>query len=301
MVFPMRYILPLKYVDAIARTKSIRAAAENLSITPSALNRRILAMEEELGVEIFERSAQGVKLNSAGEIFIQHARNHMADLERVRSRIADLKGMRLGHVKIAATHETTGSFLPAQIQRYRSEFPGVTFEVSVMPAENAENALSDLSADIAVIFEPKRVNEFHSLIHSRQALHCLIASNHKLAKKKSLGLMECLEHPLLLPQRGNGIREMLETATRIKRLSMNPTIESNSPQLLSSLARESAGIGFTIPLALEQIERDRGLIAVPLDTKDVPAGLLFAGQLRLRTLPVAAAKFVEEMSKSMGG
>ena len=201
----MRYILPLKYVDAIGRTRSIRAAAENLSITPSALNRRILAMQEELGVEIFERTAQGVKLNSAGEVFIQHARSHMPDLERVRSRIADLKGMRLGHIKIAATHETAGSFLPAQIQRYRSEFPGVTFEVSVMPAENAENALSDLSVDIAVIFEPKRVNEFHGLIHSRQALYSLVASNHKLAKKKSLGLMEFLEHPLLLPQRGNGI------------------------------------------------------------------------------------------------
>jgi DNA-binding transcriptional LysR family regulator len=293
----MRYILPLKYVDAIARTKSIRAAAENLSITPSALNRRILAMEDELGVEIFERSAQGVKLNSAGEIFIQHARNQLADLERVRSRIADLKGMRLGHVRIAATHETASSFLPTEIQRYRADFPGVTFEISVMPAELAENALIEQTADIAIIFEPKRISEFHSLILSRQELVCLVAPHHKLAKKKSIGLMECLEWPLLLPQRGNGIREVLETATAIKRLGIVPTIESNSPQLLTHIARQGNGIAFTTPLAMDQNVKDTSLVAIPLDGKDVPGGMLFVGQLRLRTLPVAAAKFVEEMRK----
>ncbi len=295
----MRYILPLKYVDAIARTKSIRAAAENLSITPSALNRRILAMEEELGVEIFERSAQGVKLNSAGEIFIQHARNHLADLERVRSRIADLKGMRLGRVKIAATQETASLFLPTEIQKYRSDFPGVTFEVSVMPAEQAERALIEQSADIAVIFEPKRVTEFHSLINTSQSIVCLVGPDHRLAKREMVGLMECLDSPLLLPQRGNGIREMLETATSIKRLSISPAIESNSPQLLSNIASEGKGIAFTVPLALDHKNQNPNLISIPLDTKDVPPGLLFVGQLRLRTLPVAAAKFVEEIRKTL--
>ena len=293
----MRYILPLKYVDAIARTRSIRAAAENLSITPSALNRRILAMEEELGVEIFERTAQGVKLNSAGEIFIQHARSHMADLERVRSRIADLKGMRMGRVRIASTHETASSFLPAEIHRYRSQFPGVTFEITVMPAERAESALLDQTADIAVVFEPKRIAEFHSLIHARQELVCLVAPGHKLAKRKSVRLMECMEWPLLLPQRGNGIREVLETATSIKRLSINPAIESNSPQLLANIAGQGDGIAFTIPLAMAQVARDAQLVAIPLDPKDAAGGLLFVGQLRSRTLPVAAAKFVEEMRK----
>ena len=48
----MRHTLPLKYLDAFAQTNSIRSAAEQLSITPSALNRRILSIEEELGVEL---------------------------------------------------------------------------------------------------------------------------------------------------------------------------------------------------------------------------------------------------------
>ena len=51
----MRHLLPLKYIDAVAKAGSIRKAAETLAITSTALNRRILAMEEDLGVPIFER------------------------------------------------------------------------------------------------------------------------------------------------------------------------------------------------------------------------------------------------------
>ena len=48
----MRHLLPYKYVEEIAKAGSIRKAAETLSITPSALNRRLLAIEEELDVAV---------------------------------------------------------------------------------------------------------------------------------------------------------------------------------------------------------------------------------------------------------
>ena len=67
----MRALVNLEYVDAIARSGSIRRAADVLSITPSALHRRLLSIEDELEVQIFERLPRGVRLNAAGEILIQ--------------------------------------------------------------------------------------------------------------------------------------------------------------------------------------------------------------------------------------
>ena len=96
----MRHLLPFRYIDAIARAGSIRKAAETLAITPSALNRRLLAVEDELGVELFERMSNGVVLNVAGEILLEHIRNQISDMERVKSRIADLSGERRGSVSI---------------------------------------------------------------------------------------------------------------------------------------------------------------------------------------------------------
>ena len=57
----MKHLLPLTYINAVSKAGSIRRAAENLAITSTALNRRILAMEDELGVPIFERLARGVR------------------------------------------------------------------------------------------------------------------------------------------------------------------------------------------------------------------------------------------------
>ena len=83
----MKHLLPLIYIDTIAKSGSIRKAAEVLSITSTALNRRVLAMEEELGVPIFERLARGVRPTTAGEILIHHIRGQLTDMDRVKSQI----------------------------------------------------------------------------------------------------------------------------------------------------------------------------------------------------------------------
>ena len=107
----------------------IRKAAVTLAITSTALNRRILVMEEELGVFIFERLARGVRLTTAGEILIHHIRKQLIDMERVKSQIADLTGERRGHVSIACSQALFSFFLPEQIVVYRKEHPVVRFSV----------------------------------------------------------------------------------------------------------------------------------------------------------------------------
>ena len=98
----MRALLNFQFIEAIARAGSIRQAAEALSITSSALNRRLIATEEEKGVQIFERLARGVRLNAAGEVLIHHIRSLLSDFERIKSQ-SDLSGARRGHVSIACS------------------------------------------------------------------------------------------------------------------------------------------------------------------------------------------------------
>src|SRR4051812_19981729 len=69
----------LTYMDAVARHGSIRKAAEALHIASSALNRRILDLEDELGTLLFERLPRGVRLSAAGELFIGYVRRSLTD------------------------------------------------------------------------------------------------------------------------------------------------------------------------------------------------------------------------------
>ncbi|MEL6264839.1 MAG: LysR family transcriptional regulator, partial [Pseudomonadota bacterium] len=99
----MRHLRTFTMIEEVSRAGSIRKAAEDMNITSSALNRQIQRFEAEFGSPIFERLPRGVRLNTAGEMLVQHYRAMASDLARVQSQVADLTGARRGHVSIACS------------------------------------------------------------------------------------------------------------------------------------------------------------------------------------------------------
>lgn len=295
----MRYMTTIRFIDAVARAGSIRKAADELAITSTALNRRILAVEEELGAPIFERLPRGVRLNSAGEILIHHIRNQISDMERVKAQIADLAGERRGHVAIACSQALLPYFLPEQINLYRDEHPGVTFGVFLRDRAAAEEALVDHTADIAIVFEPVRMAEFHTLMRVRQQMHAVFSPNHPLAGRPVVRLRDALEYPIALPTTPYGVRHLLEVAMQNSTLNMRPVIESDSFEFLRSYAGAEQTVSFQIPIGLPDDQANGKFASAPIDPADVPIGILYMGQLRNRTLPVAAAKFAAGISTAL--
>ena len=296
----MRHLQSYRYVDAIARIGSIRGAAETLAITPSALNRRVLALEDELGVAIFERMAHGVRLSAAGELMIHHIRNQLSDIERVKSQIADLSGMRRGHVSIACSQALLPFFLPEQIATYRREHPNVTFGVHLRDRAAAEQALADHSADIALVFEPVRMSDFQTLTTVRQPIHAVMSAAHPLAQNASLRLRECLRYPIALPATAYGVRYLLDASiarNSLKILEIRPAVESDSFEFLRRYVMSEDLITFQIPIGLPPSTAGADLTSIPINSRDVPDGLLYMGQLRGRILPVATARFAGEVTK----
>src|SRR5271163_4930744 len=133
----MRHLRILNYVDEVARSRSIRGAAERMNVTASAVNRRIADLEEELGAPLFERRPRGVRLTAAGEVFVNFLRQHNGDVERMKSQIEDLKGMRRGTVRIACSQALALEFLPREVAAFRERFSSVSFEVRVLDHEQA--------------------------------------------------------------------------------------------------------------------------------------------------------------------
>lgn len=297
-LLPMKHLMPLRYIEAVARSGSIRKAAETMSITSTALNRRILAMEEELGVQIFERLPRGVRLSAAGEILIHHIRSQLSDMERVKSQIADLSGERRGHVSIACSQALLPYFLPEQVSRYRLAHPAVTFSILLRDREAAEQALVDMTADLALVFEPVRMAEFDVLQIIRQPVHAVMNARHPLADRDKLRLRDCLAYPVALPTKGYGVRHILDTAVRRTTLDMDVVVESDSFEFLRAHARAEDILSFQIPIGLPTPGQVHDFVGLPLDDQDVPPGVLYFGQLKGRTLPVAAARFAHQLLES---
>ena len=86
----MRHLKLLANVVEVARSGSIRKAAERLNLTPSAMNRRIQDLEAEVGTPLFERRPRGVRLTTAGEMFVRYARSQIAEAHVIGA-IGDLR------------------------------------------------------------------------------------------------------------------------------------------------------------------------------------------------------------------
>ncbi|MEJ8472498.1 LysR family transcriptional regulator [Roseibium algae] len=296
----MRHLTTMALVDVVARTGSIRKAAEEMAITPSALHRRVQAFEEELGEQIFERLPHGVRLNAAGEMVILHIRNQIAETDRLKSRLADLSGMRRGHVSIACSQALTPYFLPKEIAKYRKAFPEVTFDVRVLDHLAAEQALIDYSVDLALVFDSAQMAEFEVSVAARQELRAIMVADHPLAKKEVLRLRDCLKFPLALPTTNLGGRQLLQKSVALTSLHLSPSIESNSFEFLKKYILEEKALTFQIPIgAPDEIADDERLVSRKLDERDVYSGLLYFGQKRGRILPVASARFADQLSLSL--
>lgn len=295
----MRHLTTFKLIDTVARSRSIRQAAEEVSITPSALHRRIQNFEEEIGEIIFERLPNGVRLNAAGELVIHHIRRQLAETDRLKSRLGDLSGVRRGHISIACSQALTPYFLPGEIAKYRKDFPMVTFDVVVLDHLAAENALANYQVDLALVFDSHQRPEFEVTLVAHQELRAIMAADHPLSKQDIVRLRDCLQYPVVLPTKSFGGRLLLEEAVSRTSLVLEPTIQSNSFEFLKTYILNEQAITFQIPIGLPQDGFKNNLISKKIQSSDINDGFLYLGQRRGRTLPVASARFADQIAQTL--
>lgn len=295
----MRHLDPFRDIVTIARAGSIRKAAEILNISSTALNRRLLAIEEDFGVRIFERLPKGLRLSSSGELVIRHMRNQLSQHDYLVSQIDNLSGLRRGHVSIACSQALLPHFLPEQIAAFRTAHADVTFNVRLRDRGMAESALQDHSADIAIVLEPMNLSVFQIELSVGQPILCMMRETHPLAAKDTIRLGDCSQYHVALPESDYGVRFLMDRTLITAVHGLKPVIEADSFEFLRGLAQHEDVLTFHIPISLPA-RPPSGLVYRPLDARDVGEGRLSIGYLKGRTLPVAAASFLEHVCRALG-
>jgi DNA-binding transcriptional LysR family regulator len=291
----MKHLRIMRYVDEVARAGSIRKAADHLNVTASAVNRRIMDLEEELGAQLFERRPRGVRLTAAGEVFVSYLREQDGDVERMKSQIEDLKGMRRGTVRIACSQALALDFLPREIGEFRKRHSLVSFDVKVLDHEQAMAALASYEVDLVLVFRPPFLANFQSLMTLEQRMVAVVAVGHPLASRRTIRLRDCASYPVALPERSIGGRQLLEEVSARSRITFQIAAESNSFEMLRGLVTQANLISFQIRIGTLPEGNKFGLVARDIDDRDVPRANLVLGQLRSRNLPIPSAIFAERL------
>ena len=293
----MNHLRFLRYADEVARAGSIRQAAERLHVAPSAVNRRIQDLEEELGTPLFERLPRGMRLTAAGELFVRYIRGRSSELERVRSEIEELQGLRRGSVRLVASQALAPRFLPAAINDFGKTHPLVGFDARIGDHVQAASALRSFETDLALVFNLAPEADIERVCAVEQKLMAIMHKRHPLAKAKTLRLRDCADHPVVLPNRDTGGRQLLERFLARSSTSIRAMVESNSFEFLRGCLYDGQSISFQMAIGTQT--EDPNIVARDIEDRGFPRGELVLASLRGRQLPVIAYAFAEFLRKRL--
>ena len=264
----------LRYFAEVVRAGSIRKAAEQLHVVPTAVNRQILNLEEELGAPLFERVRGTLKLTQVGEIVLAHARSTLSAYDGVRERIAAVQGLRHGEVTLATTPGLASAFLPSLVNRFRTEHPGIHLQLLDSPVAEVLRSVHAGDSDLGLAFDVPEGAGFRILFTSEWPIGAVVPPGHPLARQGTALLSDCMGYPLILPAPALSLRPLLEGAFALGAVRASPVVESTSTALIRQLVMRGAGITFLNRLDVDEERRAGQLVFVPLrDTHPRPQTL----------------------------
>lgn len=286
----------LRYLDEVAKAGSIRKAATSLHVTSSAINRRILLLEEQLGTQIFERHPSGLRLTAAGEVLIHHVRRTLQDQERAESELEELRGIRRGRVQIAAI-EGAVELLAVALAEFHKQYPRITYGITIAPSAVIPVLVGSGDAHIGVSFNSPVTKGVRRIASATLEIGAVMRPDHPLAEKRTLRLADCARYPICLPGADVSVTRVLREAFAERKIEIEPLLLCNSVEAVKALVREGLGVTFKSALGLEREMRSEELafrgLREPLNEK------LQLLEQTGRNLPVAAAKLQEFLKKSI--
>jgi DNA-binding transcriptional LysR family regulator len=282
------------YFDAIIRHGSIRSAAKALRIASSALNRRVLDLEEELGTSLFDRLQSGVRLTAAGEAFAAHVRRTLGDLHRFGDQIRELQGLMGGHVGVGAAESAAVDMVPGAVAAFQREHPGVRFTVAVGTPRTMLSDLLDDRVDMILTHERPDHPDVVILAAAPKCFCALMHPAHPLAAHPRLQLRDCQDYPIVLADSALAGRSLIETTLARSSLQFAPVLITNMVEVMKQYVRNSNAICFQFRVG-PATEQGGDLVAKPLVDPELAKASLMLATRRGRVLPPGAASFCEKL------
>jgi len=237
----------LRYLDVVARVGTIRKAAAQLNVASSAINRQIIALEEELGEPLFERMPRRLRLTATGEVLIQHVRETLRAHEQTMQRIEAMRGLKRGAVTLATTLGLSAGPMAGIVGDYLSRYQRVQVRVSSAVTEVIANAVLNGEASLGLAYSIPPRPGLKTLFAVDLPLGAVIAAGHPLAARPELRLHELLDFPLVMAEPGMSLRAAIDLAfSRFDRVS--PVLETNSMALMRNFIADSDAVALLNPL-----------------------------------------------------
>lgn len=187
----------LRYLDEVARQGSIRKAAAVLNVSSTSINRKIINIEENLGIRLFERSPEGVEITPAGKIVLEHCRKTLYDFGQIKTIIDDIRDLRTGHLRIQTLDSVTFGILPQVLEQFSDKYPGISLSVTTAQPDQITNAVADGETDIGISFTNESPKEVRFFAEKAAPFGLIMRPDHPLAERMNVTIEDVVGYPLV--------------------------------------------------------------------------------------------------------
>lgn len=238
----------LRTLIHVAELGSLSKAADQLNIAQPALSRQVKMLEEELGTRLFDRHGRGMVATEAGQDILVRARRVLAEIEEMRVVSSDPDAPLRGHVSIGMPPTISDILAAPIVSAFNDRHPDATLRVVSAYSGFLLDWVHRGHVDVAVLYDPKSAQSLRSQPLLEEILYLIGSASQKLPKRAPVAFSKLDKHNLLLPSRGHGLRDLLESCASRNGSHLNVKVEADSYSTLKNLVL--AGHGTTIlPLA----------------------------------------------------
>ncbi|MGE0386033.1 MAG: LysR family transcriptional regulator [Gammaproteobacteria bacterium] len=273
-----------------ARTQSVSAAAELIFLSQPAVSLLIKALEDDLGVALFERRGPRISLTPEGRILHELAEPLVDGIETLPAAFLErCNKVEAGQLDIAASESTILYILPPVVKRFAALFPRVRFKLHNTTGRGGLALLRSGTVDLAVgsILEVPEDVEYQPMLQYQPVL--ITPPEHPLSTKPGLTLEDIAGHALILPPRHLSTWRIVEQFFRQRNVAYSVAVEAGSWEVIKEYVKAGVGVSIVASICLQ---RDENLAVRPLGDW-FPKRRYGLAVMRDGHLSTAAQKFID--------
>lgn len=286
----------IRYFLVLAEERSFTKAADRLLIAQPPLSRQIKDLEEELGVELFNRSSRGVILTEAGEKFRQYALQieHLSNqsVEVVREMKKGLQGtLYLASVEGQAPH-----LISQWIAGFHRQFPHVEFNLWNGNSDDVLQRLQNDLCDLAVIVGPYNEENLQGHLVFEEPWVAMIPTSHPLAQENgdTIDLEKLAPYELIIPSRHSRLQEITDWFAQ---KNITPKIICRMAHVLNACELTEQNVGIAIYPAAASIYADSSKVITKRLIEPAVTASYFLMQKKDKKLSLVAEEFMDYVIK----
>jgi LysR family transcriptional activator of glutamate synthase operon len=230
----------LEWFITLAGTENVTAASAHLTVSQPTLSRALARLERKLGVQLFDRHHNRLRLNKYGEIFQTHAVRAIDEIERDEQRIATLVDPDRGVVSLGFLHSFGGWSIPDLLNRYRGLAPSTSFELRGGASDAVVDDVRQGRIDIGFVAPEPAADDVDWMLLGREELCLGIPPGHALEGRDRVAIADLANEPMVALKPGYGLRSVTDRLCRDAGFS--PRIEFEVTELSTLRALVAAGM-----------------------------------------------------------